>query len=121
MAAPPPRVLVVDDEPQIRRFLRASLTAHGYAISEAASGAEAIARLDRQTFDVLVTDLALPGISGEEVAAHALRRRPAIRVVFATGYAAGRDSRARFGAAAVLQKPYNEQTIAAALRAARSA
>ena len=63
----PPRVLVVDDEPQIRRFLRASLTAHGYAISEAASGAEAIKEAAAGAPDVIVLDLGLPDMEGNEV------------------------------------------------------
>ena len=91
------------------------LTGLGHAVTEAANGAEAIACLDGHAFDVLVTDLALPGLSGEAVAAHAMGRQPAIRIVFATGYAAGSDSLASFGAAALLKKPYNEQAIAAAL------
>ncbi len=61
------RVLVVDDEPQIRRFLRTSLGAHGYAIVEAGSGREAIIRASSERPDVIVLDLGLPDMDGMEV------------------------------------------------------
>lgn len=62
-----PRVLVVDDEPAIRRFLHASLSAHSYIVSEAASGAEALAAVAAQRPDLVILDLGLPDIDGIEV------------------------------------------------------
>jgi len=62
-----PRVLVVDDERAIRRFLRASLTAHGYIVHEAGSGEEALTEVAAQRPDVIILDLWLPGIDGVEV------------------------------------------------------
>lgn len=62
-----PRVLVVDDERAIRRFLRASLTAHGYIVREAGSGEEALSEVIAQRPDVIILDLWLPGIDGVEV------------------------------------------------------
>jgi len=61
------RVLVVDDERAIRRFLRASLTAHGYIVREAGSGEEALTEVMAQRPDVIILDLWLPGIDGVEV------------------------------------------------------
>lgn len=63
----PLRVLVVDDEPPIRRFLRTSLTAQGYDIVEAEDGAKALEEVRRRSPDLLVLDLGLPGIDGLEV------------------------------------------------------
>lgn len=65
--AAPLRVLVVDDEPPIRRFLRTSLTAHGYDIIEADNGAKALDEMRRNSPGLLVLDLGLPGIDGLEV------------------------------------------------------
>ena len=62
-----PRVLVVDDEMAIRRFLRASLSAHGYSFGEAASGEEALQVVPAFRPDVIVLDLGLPGVDGAEV------------------------------------------------------
>ncbi|MBS0470374.1 MAG: response regulator transcription factor [Proteobacteria bacterium] len=62
-----PRILAVDDEPPIRRFLRTSLTAQGYDVLEAADGSEALAMLRRNAVDLVVLDLGLPGMDGLEV------------------------------------------------------
>ncbi|CAO3409160.1 response regulator [Azospirillum largimobile] len=63
----PLRVLVVDDEPPIRRFLRTSLSAQGYDIVEAEDGDAALKEIRRRPPDLLVLDLGLPGIDGLEV------------------------------------------------------
>jgi two-component system, OmpR family, KDP operon response regulator KdpE len=61
------RVLIVDDEPQIQRFLKPSLTAAGYDVISAATGAEAIRLLAVASPDVVVLDLGLPDMDGKEV------------------------------------------------------
>jgi two-component system KDP operon response regulator KdpE len=63
----PLRVLVIDDEPAIRRFLRTSLTAQGYSLLEAEDGEKGLAMLQRNAVDVLILDLGLPGMSGLDV------------------------------------------------------
>jgi two-component system KDP operon response regulator KdpE len=60
-------VLVVDDEPQIRRALRLALGANGYAVREAATGSEALDRLAERPPDLVILDLVLPDIDGVEV------------------------------------------------------
>ena len=68
MSTSPTTLLVVDDEAQIRKFLRVSLTAHGYAVSEARTGAEALAEAAREPPPALmILDLGLPDIDGQEV------------------------------------------------------
>ena len=69
MSGPPAmqRILVVDDEPPIRRFLRASLSAQGYQVFEADDGPSARIALQRNAIDVLVLDLGLPGADGFEI------------------------------------------------------
>lgn len=63
----PLRILIVDDEPAIRRYLKTSLSAQDYLISEAEDGEQALAALKREKPDLLVLDLGLPGIDGLEV------------------------------------------------------
>ena len=67
MPEPALRVLVVDDEPAIRRFLRTSLTAHGYTVYEAANGQEAVSGVTAHRPDLLILDLGLPDLDGFQV------------------------------------------------------
>ena len=67
MSAPGATILVVDDEPPIRRFLRTSLGAHGYRIAEAATGREALGRLAGAEPDLVILDLGLPDVDGLEL------------------------------------------------------
>ncbi|PPC86558.1 MAG: DNA-binding response regulator, partial [Methylocystis sp.] len=61
------KVLVVDDEPQIQRVLRPSLTASGYTVLEAATGHEALAAVGEHSPDLIILDLGLPDMDGKEV------------------------------------------------------
>jgi two-component system KDP operon response regulator KdpE len=63
----PQQILVVDDEPQIRRALRLALRANGYAVREAASGGEALDKVSEQLPDLVILDLVLPDFDGVEV------------------------------------------------------
>lgn len=60
----PLRILIVDDEPAIRRFLKSSLVAHDFAVAEADNGASALAVSARERFDLIVVDLGLPDMDG---------------------------------------------------------
>jgi two-component system CheB/CheR fusion protein len=102
-----PRVLLVEDAPDIRDVFKLLLEAEGAQVVATGSGREAAALMADEDFDLLLTDLGLPDISGEMVIREALRsarHRP--RVVVVTGYDEPFTSRARAaGADAVLTKP----------------
>lgn len=102
-----PRVLLVEDAPDIRDVFKLLLEAEGAQVVATGSGREAAALVADEDFDAILTDLGLPDISGEMVIRQALRnarRRP--RVVVVTGYDEPFTSRARAaGADAVLTKP----------------
>ena len=67
MSANPTRILVVDDEPPIRRLLRTSLVSQGFHITEAATGGEALAQMEPARPDLIILDLGLPDMQGQEV------------------------------------------------------
>ncbi len=100
-------MLLVEDATDIRDVFQMLLEAEGAQVVATGSGREAAALAEREDFDVLLTDLGLPDISGEMVIRQALRtarRRP--RVVVVTGYDEPFTTRARdAGADAVLTKP----------------
>jgi len=74
------RVLVVDDEAQMRRVLRASLVVHGYDVVEASSGEEALKTLNNEPCDLVLLDLNLPGIDGIDTC-RAIRSTSGVPVV----------------------------------------
>ncbi|WP_052214468.1 ATP-binding protein [Belnapia sp. F-4-1] len=83
-----PRVLLVDDEPLVRRLLAGELADAGYEVVEAADGALALGQLSRgESFQLLVTDLAMPGIDGVSLIKEAQERHPGLPAILVTGYA----------------------------------
>ncbi|TCZ66641.1 response regulator [Roseicella aquatilis] len=82
------RVLLVDDEPVVREVLAGQLADAGYQVAEAASGAEALEHLDQGLCcDLLVSDLAMPGMDGVTLIREARRRRRGLPAILLTGYA----------------------------------
>jgi CheY-like chemotaxis protein len=81
------RILVVDDEPHILHYMRATLETWGHAVTVAADGADALARARIDAFDVIITDIRMPHLGGREMYDALRRERPelAARVVFSTG------------------------------------
>jgi len=115
------RVLLVEDDALIRMTTAEMLSALGHTVVEAADAEEALAAVDGAAiFDALVTDMTLPGLSGDQLAATLRQRLPALPVVFASGYdrPANGDAADGLGNVAYLPKPYDELALAAALRAA---
>lgn len=79
-------VLVVDDEAVIRRSLRRRLRYEGWTVSEAASGPEALAALEREPADLVILDIKMPGMDGMEVLQRIRATRPSVAVVMHTGH-----------------------------------
>jgi signal transduction histidine kinase/CheY-like chemotaxis protein len=113
------RCLVVDDEPTVRTVLADILKSAGHAVVEAADGAEAIARFRAEPFDVVLTDLAMPRVSGWQVARAVKLSAPAVPVFLVTGFGVelSAEERRANGVDAVLVKPLQVQEILDAVAA----
>jgi DNA-binding NtrC family response regulator len=104
----PKHLLLVDDEPALRAALAEQLADRGYQVEQAESGESALARLADFAFDILVTDLRLPGINGSAVVDAALERYPEIIAIVVTGYGTVKDAveAIKRGASDFVNKPF---------------
>jgi CheY-like chemotaxis protein len=89
----------------------------GHDVTEVEDAPAALALLENAHFDVLLTDLSLPGMAGDALAAQAVRRQPGLGVIFASGYDRLPDRDEAPQGAMLVQKPYDESVLADALRA----
>ena len=114
-----PRVLIVDDETGIRRFLRASLEAHGYSIHEASTGEEALQVVPAFRPDLVLLDLGLPGVGGKQVTS-CLREwtQTPIIILSVQGDESAKIAALDAGADDYLTKPFGHGELLARIRAA---
>jgi two-component system KDP operon response regulator KdpE len=124
MSAPPIRILVVDDEPQILRALRAALKGHGYDVQTAVDGEEALDALALHPPDIVILDLVMPGKSGFDVVrevrgwSQPTQRTPAIIVLSARGEDRDKVTALDLGADDYLTKPFSMNELLARIRVA---
>jgi signal transduction histidine kinase/CheY-like chemotaxis protein len=109
------RVLVVDDDKLVRRFMAESLRSLQYHVTEAESGAQALATMERERFALLVVDFAMPGMNGADAARAAQERQPGIKVLMVSGYADSAAVEAALGTARLLRKPFDLAELGAAV------
>lgn len=119
-SASPLRILVADDEPAIRRFLRTSLTAEGHLVLEAADGTEALKLMRRNALDLLVLDLGLPGKDGFHVIEECRKSGSAIPIIVLSSRSdeAGKVRALDMGADDYVTKPFGLDELFARIRAA---
>ncbi len=113
-----PRILVVDDEPGMRRSLAISLKREGYEVEEAPGGTEALLRLEREIYDLVMTDLKMAPVGGLEVLAAVKKSAPQSEVIVMTAYGsieAAVDAM-RLGAFDFVTKPFQAEEILARVR-----
>ncbi len=113
------KILVVDDEPQIRRVLRATLTAEGYTIFEARDGEGALQAFRSSLPDLVLLDANMPGVDGLETCRE-IRRNSAVPIIMVTVRGAERDKVLALDAGAddYVVKPFGMQELLARIRAA---
>jgi two-component system, OmpR family, KDP operon response regulator KdpE len=112
-------ILAVDDEPQIRRVLRATLSAQGYTILEAKSGEEALETVRRERIDLVLLDMNLPGISGIETCRE-IRSSSDVPIIMLTVRNAEHEKVQALDAGAddYVVKPFGSEELMARIRAA---
>jgi CheY-like chemotaxis protein len=107
------KVLVVDDDPTVRKSIDRVLSNKGYAVITAQNGEEALRKLNEEKYDLVYTDIRMPGVDGLEVAEQLKARKPWTPVVIITGYGTD-EAQARAKAAGVasfVQKPLSPAVI----------
>lgn len=112
-------VLIVDDEPQIRRVLRTTLSSHGYAVIEARTGDEALEVIRSEQVDLILLDLNMPGRSGVEVCSE-IRASGDVPIIMLTVRNNERDKVQALDAGAddYVVKPFGSEELMARIRAA---
>ena len=108
-----PKIIIVDDDPEVRVVVAEFLDDFGYRVLQAKGGAEALERL-RQHPDVqmMITDIRMPDMSGIELADIATREQPDLKVILISGYFVSQQVDRRF-----LRKPFRMKELEAAVRA----
>jgi signal transduction histidine kinase len=109
------KVLVIEDDAEVRRAIVESLTMLGYVVTEAADGASGLQALSAGTHDLLIVDYAMPGLNGAEVIARARELVGDIPVILATGYADMAQVGRVLGTQSILVKPFDISTLASAV------
>jgi DNA-binding NtrC family response regulator len=114
------RILVIDDEASIRESLQTLLEMEGFSIETANDGEEGLRKLERQTYDLVLLDLALPGRDGIEILRDIHARLPALPIIMITAYGAVANvvDAIHTGASNFVQKPWDNEKLLADIRAA---
>jgi CheY-like chemotaxis protein len=111
-------ILIVDDDDYVRRATARALRGRGYTVIEAANGRAALVALPSAKFDLMLTDIMMPGMNGRALAEQARARFPDLRVLFMTGYTD--DETVRLGVAAgevdLIEKPFTIPALATKVR-----
>jgi two-component system KDP operon response regulator KdpE len=113
------RILVVDDDPQIRRVMRVTLTGQGYEVADVKSGEAALEKVRDERFDLVLLDMNMPGMGGLETCRE-IRRTSEIAIIMLTVRDSERDKVDALDAGAddYVTKPYNVSELLARIRAA---
>jgi two-component system response regulator PilR (NtrC family) len=115
-----PHVLFADDEPSLRGLMAERLSERGFEVVEAESGGRALELLDQFAFDVVITDLRMPGVDGTHVIEVARQRYPGIVIIVITGYGTVKDAvdAIKRGATDFIAKPFQFDELMHVLRKA---
>jgi signal transduction histidine kinase len=115
------KLLLVDDDSDVRDIVRTVLSELGYTVREASGGQEALVTLSNFNPDLLIVDFAMPNMNGAEVVTIARLRNAELKILFLSGYADSAFLESAVGEALLLRKPFRPSELAAAVRSALDA
>jgi PAS domain S-box-containing protein len=111
-------ILVIDDDPDVRAFIVATLDEQGYRVRQASDGREALAEIARERPDLVILDFIMPGLSGAEVANRILAEHPRQPILFVSGYSETDAVKRVAPGAPLLAKPFRAEALDTAVRGA---
>ncbi|MEF7614028.1 response regulator [Aquincola sp. MAHUQ-54] len=111
----PLRILVVEDDAEVRRVLVESLRMEGHAVAAASDGMEGLQKLSRAEHDLMVVDYAMPHMNGAEMIRRARGLRPELPIILATGYADMAEVAKVLGTRSILIKPFDLDALRSAV------
>ncbi|MDQ3245636.1 MAG: PAS domain-containing protein [Pseudomonadota bacterium] len=111
-------ILVVDDDPDVRSFIAASLEEEGYRVRQASDGQEALDAIASEPSELVILDFIMPGLSGAEVASKIRETRPDQPILFVSGYSETEAIKRTAPDAPLLQKPFRAGALQHAVRKA---
>ena len=111
------KILVAEDEPSVSEFVRRALDHFGHEVTTAPDGLAALAALATQRFDLLVSDIVMPGLDGIALALKASKDHPDMKILLMSGYASERQRAHNLEALAhrIIAKPFTLAEICAAV------
>ena len=114
------RILLADDDAAARDLVARALGSDGHTVDSTQDGIEALERLGAHDYQLLVTDLQMPGLDGVSLSTRALAASPTLRIVLMSGFASELDRAAGIapGRLSVISKPFTLEQIRSAIRAA---
>ncbi|MBU2559377.1 response regulator [archaeon] len=114
------KILVVDDDEQLREDVVEMLERDGYEVTDAGTGEEALEKLKKESVDIILTDLMMPGIDGMEVLRQSKKLKPAVRVIMVTGFGTIENAveAMREGASDYISKPFKIGEVQATVKRA---
>ena len=113
------RILLVEDEPQVRDVLTAFLEADGHNVSSAENGAQGLRYFQSEKFDLVITDKAMPGMSGDQMAMEMKHISPQMPIILLSGFNAAEENEKGPAINVVVSKPITVPALRKAIRQAR--
>jgi DNA-binding NtrC family response regulator len=110
-----PSILIVDDETGIRSLLELSFASAGYDVRTAADGLEALTLCRAESFDAVLSDVRMPGLSGHELARWLAKHRSAARFILMTGWDTGCEDCPIAGRCQIVRKPFVPKDVVATI------